>query len=117
MATVRAVAKMGYEVVEFYAPYFMWTEAHAKDMRKLMDDLGIQCNSTHNRATNFDDGNLTKTIDLNQTIGSKYPIMASNPTVTTIDGWKRLGAHSARVRSSVRRGHLRASGRGSGGVD
>src|SRR5579883_1919618 len=46
--TVTTVAKMGYKVVEFYAPYFSWTPAQAKDVRKLLDDLGIRCNSTHN---------------------------------------------------------------------
>ncbi len=44
--TVRAVAQMGYQAVEFYAPYFEWTEIQAKQMRKLMDDLGIRCYST-----------------------------------------------------------------------
>src|SRR5579863_1413967 len=28
--TVRAVAQMGYQCVEFYAPYFDWTEAQTK---------------------------------------------------------------------------------------
>src|SRR5437660_12249674 len=51
MGTVRAVAKMGYEVVEFYAPYYDWTLETAKDVRKLMDDLGIRCNSTHKRSS------------------------------------------------------------------
>src|SRR5579872_4742855 len=46
--TVRAVAKMGYQAVEFYAPYFDWTTTQAKQMRKLMDELGIRCYSTHN---------------------------------------------------------------------
>ena len=46
--TVRAVAKMGYQCVEFYAPYFEWTAAQAKDMRKLMDEVRIRCYSTHN---------------------------------------------------------------------
>src|SRR6187397_2257874 len=46
--TVTAVAKMGYQVVEFYSPYFEWTPQYAKDVRKLMDDLGIRCLSTHN---------------------------------------------------------------------
>ena len=32
--TVRAVAKMGYQGVEFYAPYFEWTESQTKDMKK-----------------------------------------------------------------------------------
>src|SRR5437588_12243712 len=48
-ATVRAVAKMGYQCVEFYAPYFEWSEAETKQMRKLLDDLGIRCFSTHNK--------------------------------------------------------------------
>jgi hypothetical protein len=46
--TVRSVAQMGYECVEFNAPYYDWNEAQAKQMRKLLDDLGIRCNSTHN---------------------------------------------------------------------
>jgi hypothetical protein len=36
IATVRAVAKMGYEIVEFYAPYFNWTTDRAKEIRKVM---------------------------------------------------------------------------------
>jgi hypothetical protein len=46
--TVTAVATMGYEVVEFWAPYYDWAPAQAKDVRKLLDDLGIKCHSTHN---------------------------------------------------------------------
>ena len=40
--------QMGYEVVEFYSPYLNWTADAAKDVRKLLDDLGIKCHSTHN---------------------------------------------------------------------
>ena len=54
--TVTAVAKMGYKVVEFYAPYFGWTPEQAKDVRKLLDDLGIQCRSTHNGLPSFTPG-------------------------------------------------------------
>src|SRR3982751_2201414 len=35
--TVTAVAKMGYEIVEFYSPYFDWTPAQAKEVRTLLD--------------------------------------------------------------------------------
>ena len=31
MGTVRAVAKMGYEVVEFYSPYYSWTPEYARE--------------------------------------------------------------------------------------
>src|SRR5580698_3960259 len=50
--TVRAVARMGYQCVEFYAPYYEWSESQAKEMRKLLDGLGVKCYSTHNDASN-----------------------------------------------------------------
>ncbi len=89
--TVRTVAKMGYEVVEFYSPYFSWTPEKAKEVRKLLDDLGVRCRSTHNDATTFTPENLPKAIELNQIIGSQYVIMASSGRVTGLDGWKAIG--------------------------
>jgi sugar phosphate isomerase/epimerase len=78
--TVRAVAQMGYQCVEFFSPYYEWTEAQAKDMRKLMDDLGIRCYSTHNNAANLKKENIEKTRALNTILGCKYVVVASaNP--------------------------------------
>jgi sugar phosphate isomerase/epimerase len=89
--TLRAVAKMGYKIVEFYAPYYSWTPDMAKDVRKLMDDLGIRCYSTHNGAQSFAAAGIQKAIDLNQIIGSRYLIMSSPPgNPTTVDGWKNV---------------------------
>ena len=89
--TVTAVAKMGYQVVEFYSPYMNWTDEQAKGVRKLLDDLGIKCPSTHNSAQTLTD-NLQKAIDLNGTIGSKAIIIASPPKVQGVDGWKSFAA-------------------------
>ena len=89
-STVTAVAKMGYQIVEFYSPYFDWTPEKAKEVRKLLDDLGIQCRSTHNGTQSFTDDGLKKAIELNQTIGSKYIVMASAGRVDGIDGWKSV---------------------------
>jgi sugar phosphate isomerase/epimerase len=86
--TITAVGKMGYEVVEFYAPYLNWTPETAKDVRKRLDDVGLKCHSTHNNGPSFTDDGLKKAIDLNQIIGSKYLIMASAPRATGIDTWK-----------------------------
>ncbi|PYP75125.1 MAG: xylose isomerase, partial [Gemmatimonadetes bacterium] len=47
-ATLSAVSKMGYQVVEFYAPYLGWTIPYAKGVRTQLDDLGLRCYSTHN---------------------------------------------------------------------
>jgi sugar phosphate isomerase/epimerase len=88
--TVTAVAKMGYQIVEFYSPYFDWTPDQAKDVRKLLDDLGIQCRSTHNGTPSFTADGLKKAIELNQIIGSKYIIMASAGRVSGVDGWKSV---------------------------
>lgn len=88
MGTVRAVAKMGYEVVEFFSPYTQWTPEYAKEVRKLMDSLHIRCLSTHNGANVFTPENLSKAIELNQIIGSKTLVMASAGNVKGLDGWK-----------------------------
>src|SRR4029453_7574125 len=86
--TVTAVGKMGYEVVEFYAPYLTWTGETAKDVRKRMDDVGLKCHSTHNNGPSFTEDGLKKAIELNQILGSTYIIMASAPKATGIDSWK-----------------------------
>lgn len=89
-ATVRAVAKMGYEVVEFFSPYYQWTTDYAKEVRKLLDDLGLRCPSTHNSASVFTPEGIQKAIELNQIIGSKSIIMASAGRVEGPDGWKQV---------------------------
>lgn len=90
--TVTAVAKMGYEVVEFFSPYFSWSLDQAKDVRKLLDDLGIRCSSTHNGGNAFTGDGIAKAIDLNSTIGSKFIVMASPPRLAPgLDGYRKLG--------------------------
>ncbi len=87
-ATVRAVAQMGYQVVEFYAPYFEWSEDETKRMRKLLDDLGIRCLSTHNSEAYLSAQNLARTRDMNLVLGSKYVVQASTDEKTSLDQWK-----------------------------
>lgn len=86
-ATVRAVAQMGYKCVEFFSPYFDWSEAQAKDMRKLLDDLGMHCFSTHNSSTQVSPENIARARDLNLILGAKYVILASAKPKPGPDGW------------------------------
>jgi len=88
--TVTRVAKMGYKIVEFYSPYFDWSMDQAKEVRKLLDDLGIECRSTHNGTQSFTPDGLKKAIDLNKTIGSRYIVMASPGRVSGVDDWKKV---------------------------
>src|ERR1700694_4318818 len=89
-ATVRAVAQMGYQGVEFYAPYFDWTEAQIRQMKKLLDDLSIHCFSTHNSNSYFSLENIQRARDMNLILGSKYLVMASSQPQPGLDGWKEV---------------------------
>jgi len=88
--TVRAVAAMGYQGLEFYAPYFDWSETQAKDMRKLLDDLKIRCFSTHNDSAYFSGDKLQHARELNLILGSKYMVMASSHNEPGPDGWRQV---------------------------
>ena len=90
MATVSAVAKMGYQVAEFFSPYYEWTPEYAKSVRKLMDDSGIRCLSTHNSSTSFTPDGIGKAIELNKILGTRYVVMAHPGKVDGMDGWKKV---------------------------
>jgi sugar phosphate isomerase/epimerase len=89
--TLKTVAGDGYEVVEFYAPYYGWSLPYAKEVRALMDDLNIRCYSTHNSFTSFTPDGMGKAIELNQILGTRTLVLASAPNPKGLDGWKHLG--------------------------
>jgi sugar phosphate isomerase/epimerase len=90
MGTVRGVAKMGYQCVEFYAPYYDWTPEYARQVRAELDELGIHCYSTHNGLQSFSAEGMGKAIDLNKILGTRYIVLAHPGTVSGLDGYKRV---------------------------
>lgn len=88
--TVRAVAQLGYQGVEFFSPYFDWSEAQATQMRKLLDELGIRCFSTHNDASYVAKDKVSRARDLNLILGSKYVVVASAKPAAGPDGWNAV---------------------------
>lgn len=90
MGTVRAVAKLGYEVVEFYSPYYQWTPDYAREVRKLLDDVNLKCLSTHNGRNALESDGLKKAIELNQILGAKTIVMASPGRTANKDDWKKV---------------------------
>jgi sugar phosphate isomerase/epimerase len=93
VATLTAVAKMGYKIVEFWAPYYdTWTIPQAKEGRKLLDDLGLRCNSTHNHLDYFTDAKIGKAIEINQILGAKYLVNATAGNGKTVESWQQAGA-------------------------
>jgi sugar phosphate isomerase/epimerase len=89
-ATVRGVAKMGYQCVEFFAPYYDWTPEYARQVRAELDELGIHCYSTHNGLNAFAAEGISKATDLNKILGSRYVVLAYPGEPTGLDGWKRV---------------------------
>jgi sugar phosphate isomerase/epimerase len=85
-ATIAAVAKIGYQGVEF-AGYYDYS---AKDLRKLLDDNGLKCCGTHAQFDTLLGDNLPKTIEFNKIIGNKYLIVPwLDPNkYSTAEGWK-----------------------------
>jgi sugar phosphate isomerase/epimerase len=106
-ATVRAVAKMGYEIVEFFSPYYAWTPDQTKEVRKLLDDLGIKCLSTHNDFKNFAPENLARTAELNNILGAKYVVMASAGRPQGVSGWTAVADTLNRANFALKSAGLR----------
>lgn len=109
MGTVAAIAKMGYEVVEFYSPYFEWTDDYAKEVRRHLDDLGIACRSMHSPARAFEPENRRRAIDLNSILGSRDIVMASpGRRITDAAGWKRVADTLSAAQFEFEKAGLRA---------
>lgn len=105
--TVRAVAKMGYQDVEFYAPYYDWTPEKTKEVRKLLDALNITCWSTHNGEKSFSADGIQKAIDLNSILGAKYVVWASAGDPKTLDGWRGVAETLTKASETMHSANLR----------
>ncbi len=88
--TLEKVAQMGYECVEFFAPYYDWTPDYAKQVRTQLDSLKLRCYSTHNGLKSFKGQGIEKAIDLNKALDTRYIVLADPGEVSGIDGWKQV---------------------------
>lgn len=84
-AVLSAVAKMGYAGVEF-AGYYNYSAA---DLRKLLDDNGLQCCGTHTGLDTLSGDTLEATADFNRALGNPYLIVPGLPKERTAsrDAW------------------------------
>jgi sugar phosphate isomerase/epimerase len=90
--TLQQVSKIGYGSVEFYGPYYSWSVPRAKEIKSMMDDLGLRSYSTHNNNLQcFVPGDaMSKAIELNQVLGSQLMVVASAGGVKGVEGWKEF---------------------------
>ena len=109
MGTVGAVAKMGYQVVEFYSPYFEWTDDYASQVRAHLDSLGLRCPSLHSPARAFEPENRARAIELNKILGSDTVVMASpGRAVEGTDGWQKVAETLSQAQEQFAAAGLRA---------
>jgi sugar phosphate isomerase/epimerase len=73
--TLEAVAKMGYDGVEFAGYYGL----KAADLRKMLDKAGLACCGSHTPLADLADGAMKRTLDFNLALGNKYVIVPSLP--------------------------------------
>lgn len=81
--TLAAVAKMGYDSVEF-AGYYGHT---AKEVRAFLDEVHLKAISSHNNIKLLLGDELEKTIEFNRILGNSRLMVASLPESTTIQKW------------------------------
>ena len=112
--TLRAVAKMGYDLIEFSAGSFMnWTPAQAREVRALLDEINLKCRSTHNEIVSFSGDGLSKSIELNQILGSATLVSVRGPgglaarggtpaAPPPLDAWKRFNEQLSQAAGQIR---------------
>jgi sugar phosphate isomerase/epimerase len=101
--TLAAVAKAGYQGVEFAG----YHGRKAPELKKLLDDAGLKCCGTHTGWGSIQGDALKNTIEFNQAIGNKYLIVPAGlpgKTFASLDGCKEtariFAAQAAKAKDS-----------------
>lgn len=68
--TLAAIAKMGYEGVEFYGAYYF--DKDLKELKKMLDDNGLKCSGTHTGIDELRGDKFEKTVEIHKALGTKY---------------------------------------------
>ncbi|MBN1246991.1 MAG: sugar phosphate isomerase/epimerase, partial [Anaerolineae bacterium] len=86
-ATLKAVAEMGYEGVDF-AGYYGYD---AKTIRTMLDGLGLKAAGCHTAISTLLGDELAKTVAFNQTLGNKYLVVPGLPPEyrDSAEAWRR----------------------------
>jgi sugar phosphate isomerase/epimerase len=78
-ATLSAVAKMGYEGVEFAGYY----GRSAEELKRMLDDLGLKVAGTHIGLDTLLGDQLEATVEFNKTLGNTFLIVPGLPKERT----------------------------------
>jgi len=86
--TLKAVAEMGYEGVEFAGS----PQHSAQELRTILDDVGLVCCGWHTPFNLVQDDTLEDTIEFNRIVGNQYIIIPGLPgnLTQTRDDWRKV---------------------------
>lgn len=88
-ATLKSVAEIGYVAVEpwgYGGDSLEWMGWSAKDIRQILDDNGLACCGIHMSTDALLGDNLQRTIELNQTLGNRFLMIAADkPRMSALD--------------------------------
>lgn len=77
--TLRAIAEMGYEGVEF-AGFYGRT---AQELKRLLDEVGLPCVGSHTPWTALQGDALAQTVDFNRILGNRFLVVPGLPKERT----------------------------------
>lgn len=83
--TLAGIKKIGYDGVEFAGYY----DKEAKELRKLLDDNGLQALGSHLQLNTFADEAIEGTIEYAGVLGLKHLAVPMMWGVDTLDAWKK----------------------------
>lgn len=88
--TLKAVAAMGYDGVEFFGP----PKHSAKELKAILDDVGLACCGWHVPFASMQDGTLPETVAFHKALGNNKLIAPSIPAELrqSHDDWLKLAA-------------------------
>ena len=78
--TIKTIGQLGYQGVEFWGYQGtpnVFQEYTAKQLRKLLDDNGLQCCGMHVELKGLEADQLSRTLENNQILGNRFVILAS----------------------------------------
>ena len=84
-AVLKAVAEMGYDGVEFAG----YHDFSAKELKKMLDDLGLKVAGTHTGLDTLLGDEFEKTVEFNKVIGNKFLIVPGldEQYTANVDTW------------------------------
>lgn len=80
---LEAVAKMGYEGVEFAGYY----KRKADELRKMLDSNGLKCSGTHTGMGELEGDRLKATVEFHKTLGAKFITVPGGVGGDTKQSW------------------------------